>query len=32
MVVIGVGSKIAPDNDFKWSTLNAQVTEAIGKK
>ena len=32
MVVIAIGSKIAPDKDFKWSTLNAQVTEAVRKK
>ncbi len=29
MVVIGVGSKIAPDNNFKWSVMNEQVTAAI---
>ena len=32
MIIILVGTKIAPDNNFKWSELNEQVTEAMKKK
>lgn len=30
-VVIGIGTKIAPDNSFTWKDLNNQVTKAINK-
>lgn len=32
MIIIAVGTKIAPDNEFKWSSLNEQVTAAIQQK
>ena len=32
MVVIYVGTKIAPDNTFTWSSLNEKVTAAIEHK
>ena len=32
MVIIAVGTKIAPDNSFKWSSLNEQVTQAVREK
>jgi len=32
MVIIVAGTKIAPDNNFKWKDLNDRVTQAIQKK